>query len=529
MYYVIADVEWVEKGYKKSPTQLSALRVDENWNVLDRFSSFIRPMDASFYDWSHIAYSGGKKEDFIYAYGCHKVFEDFNNWVGDDTVCWWCKPSLDLYLLINKIVLKNPCPKQCVFISDYLPAFLGVPYKAARSAYRLAKARNIPVPEPEHYSANDVSTDVKLLKEISFPQSLLSEPPQKPDKRKTNFNSYPYQYDRTNGIFHRSGCELIDENADLQGFNTMKKAICDKYRPCACVRNELKLARCEKVIDEINRSQYTFVYTENSDVFHRYTCGLLHNASHILGAVKYETVVAKGLRPCKVCNPAPDDQYRECVILEQLNAKRKHVIESHSLSPYQKTAMKRLKQSQKERFSALDTSKMSKQEKDDFFILTQPRFGFFAALGYQTFHTRNCPKLNGKSNIRGFETYDAARRSGFTPCKQCKPNAKQDILVSIPIGNKERPNDTVENLSVLCDEYGYSHRIVKNNFELETPVGKWIILINTYPVTVKHINLAHNPECTYYHTQHRIFLSMIDALHYIHRHDLSLMQNQTLS
>lgn len=167
---------------------------------------------------------------------------------------------------------------------------------------------------------------------------------------------------------------------------------------------------------------------------------------------------------------------------------------------------------------------MSKQEKDDFFILTQPRFGFFAALGYQTFHTRNCPKLSGRSNIRGFETYDAAKHSGFTPCKLCKPNPKQDLLISIPIGNKERPNDTVENLSALCDEYGYSHKICKNNFELETPVGKWIILVNTYPVTVKHINLAHSPNCTYYHTQHRIFLSMVDALYYIHRHDLSLMQ-----
>ena len=37
--YIIADVEWVENYlYKRSPTQLSAVRVDENWEIVEEES-----------------------------------------------------------------------------------------------------------------------------------------------------------------------------------------------------------------------------------------------------------------------------------------------------------------------------------------------------------------------------------------------------------------------------------------------------------------------------------------------------------
>ena len=65
--YIIADIEWVQnKENKQSPTQLSAVRVDNEWNIKDEFSSYIRPMDASFHDWKHVAYAGGKPDDFLY-------------------------------------------------------------------------------------------------------------------------------------------------------------------------------------------------------------------------------------------------------------------------------------------------------------------------------------------------------------------------------------------------------------------------------------------------------------------------------
>ena len=66
--YVLMDLEWfcTRRGNIR-PTQLAALRIDENWRELDRFFSRISPDRADTPDWTHIAFSGGKPEDFLCA------------------------------------------------------------------------------------------------------------------------------------------------------------------------------------------------------------------------------------------------------------------------------------------------------------------------------------------------------------------------------------------------------------------------------------------------------------------------------
>ena len=99
--YVIADVEWVENAQKKaSPTQISAVRVDENWEIIDDFSEFVRPMNASFHTWDHIAYTGGEPINFLEASSCSAVFSRFVKWVGDDVICWWHESSKEMFSFI---------------------------------------------------------------------------------------------------------------------------------------------------------------------------------------------------------------------------------------------------------------------------------------------------------------------------------------------------------------------------------------------------------------------------------------------
>ena len=63
---VIVDIEWaVNRYFKKSPTQIAAERVDESWNVTDKFYSLIRPENESFYDWEQVAYNAGDEVDFL--------------------------------------------------------------------------------------------------------------------------------------------------------------------------------------------------------------------------------------------------------------------------------------------------------------------------------------------------------------------------------------------------------------------------------------------------------------------------------
>lgn len=538
--YIIADVEWVEnESNKKSPTQLAAVRVDEEWNFVDEFSSYIRPLDYTFHNWNHVAYAGGDPYNFVNAPSCYTVFEEFNQWVGEDTICWWWNQSACLHTQINRIVLKQNTTKPAIILSDYIRGFLDGKGRSRGNAYKLARARNIAVPSVEHNSHNDVIAIISLLIGISFPQKALLKPPVQPAPRYNSpmCETLAYQYDATNGLLHKKGCPMFPKNADRLGYSTLATPLRKGYRPCFCVREEMRLARREKVIDVLKRVPYTYLYTEHGQVFHSRDCGLLRNACHVLGTTKYRTVVAKGLRPCKVCHPAP--QYaRELAPIRRKappiplpantptpkTAKEKNPeLATRSLTRPERAAIARMQQSQKERYSGVLDTELTAQEKEDFYTLTQPRFGFFAAKGYRNFHLRNCTRLVGKDRILGFNTFSHARHAGFTPCKQCKPTEKQDILVSIPIDNMVRDDETIDDLEVLCEQFGYAYRYQKGVFQLSTPAGKWKVHTDSRPVTLEHINLVRSPGCERYHQQHRIFLSMIDALRYIHKHDSALL------
>ena len=124
------------------------------------------------------------------------------------------------------------------------------------------------------------------------------------------------------------------------------------------------------------------MYAENGKVFHRYDCHLLQNANHVLGTIKYENIVKKGLRPCKVCKPSADDLTNPLVaklnVVKMLAPTKKKKVRNWLTRP-EMTAMTRLEQSQKERFSGALEQEMTEQERTDLFTLTQPRFAFFAA------------------------------------------------------------------------------------------------------------------------------------------------------
>lgn len=525
--YIIADVEWAQNELNKiSPTQLSAVRVNEDWEIANDFSAYIKPMDQSFYDWDHVAYTGGRPSDFLNAAHCYDVFSSFNRWVGEDTVCWWHRDSAKIHSFINCVVLKAGQPKKPIILGEYMPGFLDGQKCVTGDPYKIAKARMINVPTEKHNSWNDVIAILDLFRAIFFPQSALSLPPTKPTlvlNRRAN-SELRYQYDVSAGLLHKKECELLPQQGKILGFATLKTPIKEKYTACHCVCEELRLAKREKITDEIKRTQYTFIYARYSKVFHRYDCNLLHDAEHISGAVKYDTVINKGLRPCKVCKPSPNDSYRFELFQQKSAAMKTPQKAKHNLKRSDLVAVVRHDQAQKERFSNADRTDMSTQERADMLTLTQPSFAFFVARGYQNFHTRKCSRLEGLNDIIGFDTFAHAKNAGFTPCKSCKPTSRQDIVASIPIGNKVREEETLDDLRELCDRYGYENALHGSDFEVTTSVGKWKIQTDVRPVTMDHINLAKDPECSIYHKQHRIFLSMLDALIYIHKHDSTIIE-----
>ena len=360
-----------------------------------------------------------------------------------------------------------------------------------------------------------------MLETIELPQEALLVPlvkKEKPMKPSKQFSDLPYQYDPKTNTIHKKECPtLLIGDIETQGYENLKTPLRKQYKPCECCAEEYRTALRERNMDIIDRTQYTYIYSPESKVFHKYTCGLMLQARSILGTIKYDTVVKTGRTPCKVCNPTAQDVFRPLPPQQKIARLKKKKLSTVSTDGVK--AIKRQRRALFERNQLLQNEGLTETEKNDAYTLTQPRFAFWVGQGYQTFHLRSCPKLKEVSNLRGFGTYKDAVRAGFTPCRKCKPTAKHDVVYSIPIKSHIRENEKIEDLETLCNDAGYSYHRENAYFCLETAVGKWRIDVSTAPIKLHHINLVKTPGARRYHEQPRLFLSFIDAFDYIKRHD----------
>ena len=276
--------------------------------------------------------------------------------------------------------------------------------------------------------------------------------------------------------------------------------------------------------------QLNFIYAEKSRIFHKASCMHVKRIPfpQIHGSVRYETAVSHGYRPCGWCRPTPEDekepQHIRRDIAVSLPVKKEKAakggpinknpsIYNRNLSRFEQNALKRQERAVKERASM--PANLTGVENHDAFILSRADYTFWAAEGYQTFHLRNCPKLNRLSHLHGYARFAEARKFGLTPCKCCKPSKKDDIIASVPMNQRIRKDETEKQIDELCDRYGFRHEAKADAYYIETPIAWWKLLADTYPLEVYHM-----PKGSLnYHRQHRTFLSMTDTVEYIRRHD----------
>jgi len=525
--FVLTDIEWMTNTAGHfSPTQLAAIKVDAEWNEVNRFESFIRPRDSEFHDWKHVAYTGGTATEFLHARNAHNVLQSFLDWLTkDDIILWWYNESDIVLKKLVSLIFKTKLPNRTVAINEYVYSFLAGQQNSRGNAYKIAQARDIETNVDQmHYAMNDAIVMQKLMKKLGYPQSDLLKPVVREKKEwypSAQSKELPYQYDpKTNTVHYKDCPELLISGAITKGYETWKTPLKKGYKPCDCCKEEYQKAFRERNLDTLERTQYTYVYAPNSKIFHRYSCGIMLSAKSILGTRKYETVIKTGRTPCKICNPTPGDIYRP--LPAQLKIARLQKNTKKMVAKEDAKAILRQKVAAEERYRRLKDDSLSQQERNDIFTLTQPRFAFWVGQGYQTFHLRTCPKLQEVSNLRGFGTYKEATRAGYTPCRKCRPTAKNDIKVSIPITNRVREDEKIEDLEAMCLEAGYAHHREGAYLYLETPVGKWRVNVSESPVKLDHINLVKTPGARKYHEQPRIFLSFIDTFDYIKRHDEEL-------
>ncbi len=136
-------------------------------------------------------------------------------------------------------------------------------------------------------------------------------------------------------------------------------------------------------------------------------------------------------------------------------------------------------------------------------------------------YSQNCFSDKSMSDYIGFKSYDNATKSGYIPCKLCKPTSKRDVKLSIPFTSKEREYDSTDDLEKLCEKFGYKYNNNEDLFAIITPVGEWLIYTKLRPIRLQHCHLGGD-----IHNQPRAFLSLKDAFEYIHRHDSYIIKKQ---
>ncbi len=245
---VLLDLEWIEAG-DKHLTQLSAVRVDEAWNIVSSFDILANPGAKFYSDANHMAYGGLDIAQFKKAASATHCAAAFARWLEPGDELWvWAKSNrrfLTELMDAARISLENPVHSTAKAVRR---AVLG---KAPQrlTPYELLAMRGVSAPRPEHRSCNDVEAMRLLFRHIDLPHN--------------SFTSHR----------HKPAPDRRAENAQM-----------------------------------IARSQYNFLFLKGSEVFHNRDCKLCLNAkskAQISGSAHYETA-AKNRRPCKVCKPQPD-------------------------------------------------------------------------------------------------------------------------------------------------------------------------------------------------------------------------------
>ncbi len=245
---VLLDLEWIENG-DKYLTQLSAIRLDDDWNIVDSYTALINPGEIQLKNEKHVALGNYDVGLFRRGVTEKKCIQTLEKWLlPDDELWFWAKSNRTYFekLWYHHASILHP---KAYSIAGYARNHL-LRDKPKLSPYGILSSLGKSVPGPEHRSTNDTEVFRRLLKELKI-------------------------------------------NRCLPGIEPTILSICPSQR-------ELNIQRVE-------RSQYNYIYLKDSGIFHRRSCPNWKNAASekdICGCVFYKTA-AEHRQPCKFCKPKP--------------------------------------------------------------------------------------------------------------------------------------------------------------------------------------------------------------------------------
>lgn len=516
---VICDIEWIIENGEYVPTQIAAIKVDNNWSICAQFNSLIKLPDNISYKKRHVAFCGGTKNDFEAAPQLNSVIKEFQMWIDNtDTLLWWFDESAIVLDNTMQVVLNAKPHYKTVILSRIQKICLPKPLDEKKNQYATAQQLNIDISKyKKHRSIDDVLVAIKVLSFVNYQQAALLNLSIARDSEKSpvqNFSEFPYHYDLKKKTIHKLFCtELSYVNNATIGFPTLDIPVKRKYKICKCCKSDYQLIIKARNEDLIARLPFAYIYSNNNDVFHKKDCFFLLNAKKLSGFNLYSSALKAGKKPCKVCKPLQVDPTCD---EQKINTQPQNISK----------AIKRQKVANHEKSFLLENC-LTKQSKKDVQIFTDTRYSFWAAKGYKNFHLHSCPTIRNLSFLRGFSTYGQAIAAGYLPCRKCKPSKAHNVKISIPVDSCTIENESINDLVLLCKKAKFEYQVVGKVFFLNTPVGKWKIFTNSIPIKLEHINLSMTPNETKYHNQPHLFFSLKDTFEYILHHDQFIQKTYT--
>lgn len=231
---VLIDLEWtIRQNQEKELTQISAVRVDQKWNIHSEFHRTIRPEAPAYVDWLHVAYNGYSQAYFLDSPEEAFCLAEFADWLQeDDALCSWAysvKVALkEIWLREFGQKLKQKVRVSNTRVYDQLP-------EINQGLYPIAQQCGLPLLHPEHCAKNDAYMMLAVFRvffaqpDVLCKKRIISKAKRNAALlRKTNYN---YVYTPTSGIFHRPICKRILQANKIIGCELYKTA-CKRRRPC---------------------------------------------------------------------------------------------------------------------------------------------------------------------------------------------------------------------------------------------------------------------------------------------------------
>ena len=258
---VLMDLEWIETADgRPSLTQLAAMRVSAAWQDqgqnqgLEQFTAVLCPSGLETCDPTHMALNGYHWKEFQHGEDEASAMVRLAAWLReDDMIYLWHRSSKDALMLAWRDAFQTELPYKVACVRNRIGAALRRNGIASDNLYSIADALGLRADAPMHCAKSDIALMRRVLQKLHV---SLKAPTTQP-------------------MIHKKVIPREERNRDI-----------------------------------IARTQYHYLFTPESNVFHTRDCSRMRNALNILGSVYYDTA-AKGRRPCKICKPVEGDSSQE--------------------------------------------------------------------------------------------------------------------------------------------------------------------------------------------------------------------------